>query len=44
MIESLAGEILGNFADNSKHNIVLEALNRTPVSVIAAILGLPERD
>lgn len=44
MMESLAGEIIGNLVDNSEHDIVPEVVTGFPVNVIAALLGLPESD
>jgi cytochrome P450 len=44
MMEALAGEIIARLADGAEHDIVSEVVNRFPVSVIAALLGLPESD
>jgi cholest-4-en-3-one 26-monooxygenase len=44
MMEALSGEIVASLADGTEHDIVSEVVNRYPVSVIAALLGLPEED
>jgi cytochrome P450 len=44
MMETLAAEIIDGLAAGGERDIVSDVVNRYPVSVIAALLGLPDSD